>query len=534
MKTKSQFWTLFKNDVMNLFSITVFSKRKNKVAKKKGTWGIILFIGLMYLGFGYYSFIMTGLGKSGGVNDVGLYFGISMGTLMALVFTFSNAHAVLFKSKDYDLLMCLPIEEYKIVTSKLMAVSLIGYLYFSFAFFPALLFYLLLIDFNIAVLLFGILIFIINPMLVLSISSFLSLLFARITSKMKNKNIVSSILYLAFFALIFIFAFRIGNIGGSVDEMNEVALAMQSSFSKIYPLSTFCVDAILGDFVSLLIVFGICIVPFIIFIIVCSKMYARFNTLDASGYKNKNFKLKEEKTSTPVGALLKKELQVFVGTPIYLTNYIVGPIMGAVVLIVASVYLSKQAMIFGEIPLSAGAKTAIALAISVFSFGLVQMTSVGINMEGKYFWLLKALPISEKMIFFSKVLFNIIVYGIFMVASLIPAVIILKLPILNCIIVFITPFVYVLAYSFVGLLLNIKFYNIEWTNATQAVKQGAGLLLSMLIDMGISMTTIIILIASLILEIDLSVVTLCIGLFFAFLFGRLLFTKGVKGFGKIA
>ena len=531
---KNIFFTLLKNDCLNLFSLTKINKKKNKVTRK-GAWGIILFIVLMYLGLTYYSFMFTDMGLQAGVNELGLYFGVSMGTLMCLIFTFTNAHSVLFKSKDYDLLMSLPIEEYKIVSSKLVSISLIGYLYFSFAYLPSLMFYLLLIDFNIIVLIFGLLVFLINPMLVLSISSFISLLFARLTSKMKNKNIVSSLLYLGFFALILSFSLRLGFFNGSGEvKMYEFTLSMQEKMKNVYPLSNYCVGAIFGNIVDLLIVFAICVVPFIIFIVLSSKFYVRLNSLGSSGYKNKNFKLKDGKTTTPLGALLKKEFKTFVSTPIYLANYMATPIFGCISLIGMSILLSTKVITINEVPLTGWMKSLLVLIVASFFFGLAPMTSVSINIEGKNFWLIKALPVSEKEILFSKVFFSLLVNGSFMLVSLLASIVILDVSVFESLIILITPFVYLITFSFIGMLLNIKFYNLEWTNPTQAVKQGAGLMLSMLIDMGISSQLLTIVIVSLFFEIDLSIVPLILGIVLLIIFGRLLFTKGVKGFSRIS
>ena len=65
------------------------------------------------------------------------------------------------------------------------------------------------------------------------------------------------------------------------------------------------------------------------------------------------------------------------------------------------------------------------------------------------------------------------------------ASIICKANVIDTLCLILVPQVGALFYSLIGLLLNLRFYNLEWDNPTQAVKQGANIFLPMLIDFGL-------------------------------------------------
>ena len=114
------------------------------------------------------------------------------------------------------------------------------------------------------------------------------------------------------------------------------------------------------------------------------------------------------------------------------------------------------------------------------------------------------------------------------------SIIFLKPGVVDAICLFLAPIIYTLTFGFVGLLLNTRFYNIDWDNPTQAVKQGAGMLLTMLIDMGISFTLVIPIVLTFIFGVSLGFVTVIFGLLVCVLFGFLLVKIGTKNFAKIS
>jgi len=540
MKT---FLTLLKVDLLTSLSLNNIGKKGKKQVKtnkkSSGTKGIVFFIVLMFVIFSFYAygFLQMSIGY---VNELVLYYGISLGAMMSLIFTFTNAQAVLFKSKDYELLMALPINKRTIIASKLTSVSLLGYLYFGFCYLPSWILYMIFIDFSFQTFLFGLLVFLLIPLVILTIGAFLSLLIGLATAKLKNKNFINSIAYAIILLVIMFFSFKMGY--GSPESDTEAELltyytSIRDSLERINPLSKFAVETITGNLLSFVYLLAISLIPYSIFLFVCSINYERLNALGKEGYKNKNFKLKEEKQKSPMKTLIHKEFKNFISVPAYFTNVILSPIMGAIVIAGGSIFVkNKYNDLFGtaDLELIRIMVPMVLLAVSSWCFGISPATSVSINMEGKTFWVIKSMPVETKTILWSKILFNMILYIPFILISSIVAIIFLDINILDAICLLLSPIAFTLCFSFVGLLLNTKFYNITWDNPTQAVKQGAGLLLSMLIDMGISFLIIIPIVIGYFLNVSLCLVILLMGCLAAFLFGLLCMKKGAKNFNNIS
>ena len=75
---------------------------------------------------------------------------------------------------------------------------------------------------------------------------------------------------------------------------------------------------------------------------------------------------------------------------------------------------------------------------------------------------------------------------------------------LDFIMIVLVPQVASVLYSIIGLLLNLKFYNLEWDNPTQAVKQGANVVLPMVIDFGLFAQIAVLLVIGIMFNISLT------------------------------
>lgn len=536
----SKFFKLLKVDIINSFQLNQLRNSKSKKAKTKpsGLGGVVVFLLFLLVFFSIYAVTIGVIGKMGDTPELVLAFGISLGTIMTLMLSLMNAYGILFKSKDFDLLMSLPLQPKTIVASKLGTMTLLGYAYFSFAYLPSIIVYQVIAGFDAVVLLLSIVVLICGPLLVMTICSILSYVIGIITSKMKHKNILSSLLYVLFIVVVFIVSFTVGTMTPT-EEGHEAdvqyALEMYGMFAKMYPLTDMIINGMLGKVTDLLLFMGISIVPFVLFIYIISMKYVSINSRNVQGYKNKNFKLKEEKQQGQMKTLLKRELKTIFNTPIYLSNTIIGPIMSAIVLIGGAYACGfKAEEVFGDDQTILNFIPALLAAASAFTLGMAPSTSVSINMEGKQFWIIKSLPIDSKKIIWSKILFYLILCAPTNIIGGIIAIIFMKLSIFDSICILITPFLFAFSYAAVGLLFNMKFYNLDWDNPTQAVKQGAGLLLTMLIDFVMNIFLIVPIIVLLVLEISAMWWLLVYGIFLAFLMYLIISKKGVKSFDKIA
>ena len=166
-------------------------------------------------------------------------------------------------------------------------------------------------------------------------------------------------------------------------------------------------------------------------------------------------------------------------------------------------------------------------------------TSVSLSIEGQKLHLLKSLPLSTNTIFISKLLFSwiltvpFILVGDIIFLSLVPCsagLVILTI---------LTPLVSMFAFSGLGLLANLKWPKLNWTNETQAIKQGMSLFVTMMSCMAINLIPFLLItllydkiIAVMSAELFLTII-LAINILLVVIFYSVLFKKGSKMFYKI-
>ncbi|MBO4623743.1 MAG: hypothetical protein J5691_07710 [Bacilli bacterium] len=538
-----KFFTLLKVDLINGFALNKnFGKNKKNRPKKSSNLGLaILLVFLMLISTASYAFMIGNVARVANMPEVLLAYGIGAGIIVVLMMTFANAYGTLFKSRDFELLASLPIDSRIIVASKIVSLTFIGYAYYTLVYLPAFVMYIIIAGVNVMFLVSSFVVWLFAPLLVTTLCSFIAYIFGRIASRFKNKNTISTILYAIFIIAlvvgIYAINFTIPRDESNVDAMVVYAQKMYVSFTTIYPVSKIAIPAMQGNLLYLLLYVAINVIPYIVFVIIIGNKYAYINTHAKDAYKNGNYDItKENKTKSKglMRTLLQKEVKTLVSTPVYLTNVIIGPIM-SIFVIVFGAYMFKYQItpsIEGDVPYSIGVN--IVCALSLFLSGLAPASACSISMEGRRFWIIKSLPIDAKKYINSKVIFSYLLMGPALLVGCVVAAIMISANWLDFIMIVLVPQVASVLYSIIGLLLNLKFYNLEWDNPTQAVKQGANVVLPMVIDFGLFAQIAVLLVIGIMFNISLTWGMLLIVGILCLIFYLVVRKHGVNLYNKIS
>ena len=171
--------------------------------------------------------------------------------------------------------------------------------------------------------------------------------------------------------------------------------------------------------------------------------------------------------------------------------------------------------------------------------GIGVPTSASISIEGQKLYLLKSLPISYNTLICSKLVFNLILFLPFTLIGSTIFVIIAPCTIGEIFLVYLLPLLSMGTFSGLGLLTNLKWYRLDWTNESQAVKQSMSLFVSMMIAILLSLTPFLVyffLFEEISLVLSLSqyfAIYLALLAVLCSIFYTLLFTYGKKLFRKI-
>ena len=104
------------------------------------------------------------------------------------------------------------------------------------------------------------------------------------------------------------------------------------------------------------------------------------------------------------------------------------------------------------------------------------ITASSISLEGKYIWMLKVLPIAPWQIFAAKIGVHVVITGVPAVFCAVAFAIAGGADILTILYMIAATLLFVVFSAIVGLLCNLKFPNLNWTNEAQAVKQNMSII----------------------------------------------------------
>lgn len=487
MKTFSLLRAILSQD-MNLFK---YSTKENSSKIKKILLPIILFF-LVSFSIGSYAFVISS--KLAPLNLT--YIMLSMFIFMVVILTFMQgiykSQGILFETKDNDLLFSLPISKGKILFARIFKLLLFEYLYNLMFLLPAFVAYIYYTKPGISFYIISVLMTILIPIIPTIISSFIGYLVKLFSSKSNNKKIVQTILSIIVFMAIFFLSTRLDSF------MNNIVLKAKSIneiLTKIYYPIGLYVNLIsnfnLLDLIKLLL---INIIPLLLFILLCSRLY--FKIISSS--KSYSKKVKKSKGEIyiqrkPLVSLTIKELKRYFYSPVYMFNTSFGLFLAIVISVLLCI---KGKGAFDSLLEAYGDVKNISIntlyyGLILFSTLMTSITSSSISLEGKTINITKSLPIKEKDILNSKIIYSCIIELPFILISEIIFFIAFKPSIFYMASIFIMSIITIFLQSVIGLIVNLKYPKMNATNDTEVIKQSMSSTISVFIGMSLFIISIL-------------------------------------------
>lgn len=470
--------------LINNFNINKIFK-KDKLARKILILVLFLIISA-FLFFSmyqmYYSILLFSNPET--MIEAVLTITILMAVTLTLITSTTQMIQIFARSNDFDLLMSLPVKPREIIIAKILTILATNY--FSivlFVFAPA----FSAIVFNIAMPS----IFYLNYLLIviffpLFITGILGILFYYIKMIFRNfryKNLLVILSSITFFVLYMLFF----NIGMDNENMDKLLDTIISNLKYIYYPGSFAVNALTGDFKSLIIFIGLNLLVFAVFIYSFNRNYVKLNNINVSVKKHKNTEIKDSKRTNNTIELFKIEVKRYFGLSSYVLNTIIGKIMIIIFIIIFYSSINKEVEginIPSELP--------VMLLMGVITFGitLTSTTSSAISLEGKKFWNVKSLPISHNSVFKSKILLEALIGTIFGLIGVILGFILFKINIITILLISILTVLLAIHNGVLGLIINLLFPKMEWDLPIRAIKQSMSVFVSMLASFAITIILI--------------------------------------------
>lgn len=469
---------LFKKQLMEVFSWLYKDRKSGKLRSAKGiaVYCILYLVLFAFLGSVFYfaadmlcnPLIGTGMGW--------LYWCL-MGLIAVFLGVFGsvfNTYSSLYGAKDNDFLLSLPVPTSRILLVRLFGVYTMGLMYELIVIIPTMLVWFLTAPFSLIGAVCIILIPLVLSVFVLVLSAVLGWVVALIAGKLKHKNIITVFISLAFIAAYYYFYSKAYSmLQALLVNAESIGDKMKSALYPLYQMGL----ATEGNFLSMLIFTAIIGVLFLIVYLVLSRSFLGLATANRGAAKTA-YKEQKQKARSVGGALLQKELRRFLGSANYMLNCGLGIILMPIAAVML-VWKSGQINEFLSVDFLQKYIPLLALGAICLLTTMNDITAPSVSLEGKNMWLVQSFPVSGKQVLAAKLKLHLLL-------TLIPAIplviavewLIKPSPVFAVLIPIITV-LFVVFMAALGLIINLKMPNLNWTSEIVPIKQSMGVLLAL-------------------------------------------------------
>ena len=286
--------------------------------------GLLLLYGLGASVFmlGYLSWTLCEAFLQSGLTGVYFALNATMATAIALIGSMFMSKAKLFEAKDNDLLLSMPLPTWTILFSRMTGLYGMAFLFSSLAFIPACVVYFMQTGFALVPALICLLMAFVLPLLALGLSALIGFVLAVIGNRVRSKNLVTTILLLAFFTGYTLLYSKMGEaIEFIMMHGSEIGAVMQTWLFPFWIAGLACQ----GNALALLGALGFFGGVFALIYWLLSLTFLKTITTRRGG-AGKKYKEKSVKRSPAIFALMKKELLRF-KNPMILFNTVLGSML---------------------------------------------------------------------------------------------------------------------------------------------------------------------------------------------------------------
>ena len=473
--------------------------------KKGSSKASAILAGVMFVAMlGYAAGLAVAIKEQGGEMAVVLMLFCFATALLTLLEGIYKSGDLLFKCRDEDLLLSLPLTRSAVVFLRLLKFYLFELAFNSLFLLPAIIVYSLNAlpsgGFYAAVLV----VLVCAPVIPIAVASVAGVVSVALSTRFKKNNLVQTLLMFA--VMIIVTGVSVVMNGNFLDNIGAMAGGASEKLVRIYPPAGLLAKLAgesdfglyvreLGGFILLNLAVGGAVILGI------SKVYFRVSSRARSSRSGRSIGVSEEevlmtrKMRTPGRALVLKELNRFFNTPVFIVNSGFGLILYLLAIFAVSLkfegivrHLTGQGAEVVE--LVSGYLPAGVMGLLIFTSLMTIMTAVMIPLEGKAINLLKTLPVGAKEVMMAKVRASMLIILPMLGVGTIVAILRFRFGILESLMLIFATVLLPLLTELTGVLIGLKHARFDAENDTEVVKQSAGVTIAVFLGMGGAMVLI--------------------------------------------
>lgn len=483
------------------------ARRRKRRFSGAGNIALFIFLGLYFIvaasvtAWGMYG-LLDQVGLAGAM--VGMF--ISAGVTVVFFFGMLYVISVFYFASDIDKLLPLPLRPEQIIGAKFLVTMIYEYLFLGAIVAPPLIVYGIRSSAGAAFFLTLALVFLLLPVIPLSIASIIVMVLMRFTRFARNRdrfNMISMVLALGL-ALGFSFTIQslgaggAANLGQVVGGGAEKAAAITSS---VFPGTAFASHALTGagtlrGLGSLALLLLSVAVAWLAMLAIGRLLYFK-GVIGLTGANANRRRLTRAeldsagRSGSPVLAIILKDIRVLLRTPIYFVNCVLMNFLWPAFLLMP--FISSGKAISRDLILSSlrpilfeGQRQGLAISLAVvFGAGIFVATTNGIassalSREGGQMYIMKILPLGYGWQIAAKVTVGIIFSGIGCLMLTLVAVFFLAVPIWYVLLMLLILPGALLLPNLLGIIFDLMWPKLHWESEQAAVKRNMNTLYGML------------------------------------------------------
>lgn len=469
---------LLKKQLLEVFS-WVFKDRKT--GKVRSSRNIALYVLLYIFVFGclgsVFYMMADMLCEPLVAMGMGWLYWCIMGLITLFLGVFGSVfttYTSLYQPKDNDLLLSMPIPPSGILLSRLLGVYAIGLIYELIVMIPTQIVWFRTAPFCAVGAVCVVLIPLVLSVLVLVLSAILGWVVALIAGHIKHKNFVMVVASLVFIAVYYyVYAQAYSLLQSLLQHAEAVGSQMKSVLYPLYHMGL----AAEGNLLSMGIFTAIMAALFAVVYIVLSRSFLTLATANRGTVKAV-YKERKAKTRSIGSALLHKELRRFLGS----SNYMLNCGLGILLMPLVAVLLVWKADTMNEIfalPMVEKYLPLIAAAGICSISSMNDMAAPSVSLEGKNLWIAQTLPISGKQALMAKLKLQLILTIIPAIPLIAATLWVFRPAPFFAVAIPVVAILFIVLMAVLGLAINLKLPNLNWTSEIVPIKQSASVFLSL-------------------------------------------------------
>ena len=475
------FKALLKKQLYQLNQSFFYDSKKGKARSKASSIGFIAFFVVLMVGVlgSMFTYLSLSLCKPLVSVDLGwLYFALmSLISLMLGIFgSVFNTYSSLYQAKYNNLLLSLPIPVRYLLASRLLGVYLMGTMYSIVVILPAVIVRLVVAGFSAKALFGSLVLMAAITVIVLILSCALGLVVAKVSVRLKNKSLVTTVLSLGFLALyLYVYSNAYNFLQSIIQNAQTIGEKIKGAAYPLYIFGKVGEGELLPLAVTVLCVAAL----FALTYVLMERSFLKIATSSAKTAR-REYREKQTKLKSADSALLSKELSRLLSSPTYMLNCALGVVflvVGGIALLFKGEWLVD--LLIREMGFGKDFAIVIGTLVVCMLTTMNDLTAPSISLEGKSIWLSQSLPVSAWQVLRSKFNMHMLLTGIPSLFCSVCVCIVLRPSAAVCAAVLIFPLLFAALFAVLGLVLNLKIPNLNWTSETTAVKQSISVLITL-------------------------------------------------------